>query len=115
MSTLRAVLAFSCMGIGAVFILTSVIGVFRFKFVLNRMHSAALADTCGILFFIAGLAILSGFTFTTAKLLIIIPLFWLTSPISGHLLSNLVKNTMNDEVEKNTVQKELENKSKEKN
>lgn len=113
MSELRMFLAFFFMGAGAVFTLVSVIGVFRFKFVLNRMHSSALADTCGLLFFITGLIILSGFNFTSIKLLIIVPLFWLTTPVSGHLLSNLVKNTMSEEVEKNTVQKELENKNDE--
>ncbi len=108
MSTIRIVAAIALMSIGALFTLISVIGVFRLKFVLNRMHSAALADTCGILFIIIGLVVLSGFTFMSLKLILILVIFWITSPVSGHLLSNLVKSTMNEEVEKNAVQKELE-------
>lgn len=108
MSTFRVIAAISLISIGAIFTLISVIGVFRFKFVLNRMHSAALADTCGLLFIIAGLIVMSGFTFMSLKLILVVVIFWLTSPVSGHLLSNLVKSTMEDEVDKNAVQKELE-------
>lgn len=108
MSTARIVIAIICFAIGAVFCLISVLGIFRLKFVLNRMHAAALADTGGLFFIIIGLMVLSGFTFMTLKLGLIVVAFWLTSPISGHLLSNLVKNTMGDELEKNAKQKTLE-------
>ena len=108
MSTVQIVLAGICFFIGAVFCIISVLGVFRMKFVLNRMHAAALADTCGLFFIIVGLMILSGFTFMTLKLGFIIVLFWLTSPIAGHLLSNMIKSTMENELEKNAEQKELE-------
>ncbi len=108
MSTLRAIIGIVFIGTGMVFSLLSCIGVFRLKFVLNRMHAAALADTCGLLFTIVGLCVLSGFTFMTLKLALILVVFWLTSPVSGHLLSDLIKNTMKKEVSGNTFQKELE-------
>ena len=108
MSTLRAVLGIVFIGAGMVFSLLACIGVFRLKFVLNRMHAAALADTCGLFFTILGLCILSGFTFMTLKLVLILIVFWLTSPVSGHLLSDLIKNTMKKDVSGNTFQKELE-------
>ena len=110
MEMFKAVTAIVLISVGAVFMLISVIGVFRMKFVLNRMHSAALADTCGILFIIAGLMVLSGFTFMSLKLLLILVIFWLTSPVSGHLLSNMVKSTMSDEMAENLIEKELEKK-----
>ena len=36
------------------------IGVFRFKYVLNRMHAAAMGDTLGIGFSLLGLILMSG-------------------------------------------------------
>ena len=108
MGTLRMVIAFVLLGTGMVFCLLSVIGVFRLKFVLNRMHAAALSDSCGMLFCISGLCVLSGFSFTTLKLILILVVLWMTSPVSGHLLSNLIKITMKNELKDNVVKKELE-------
>ena len=48
------------------------IGVFRFKYVLNRMHAAAMGDTLGIGFSLLGLIIMSGLNFTSLKLLFVI-------------------------------------------
>ena len=46
---------------GAAFLLTGLgifviemVGVFRFRYILNRMHAAAMGDTLGILFVIMG-------------------------------------------------------------
>ena len=108
MNTVRLVIAIICFAIGAIFCLISVLGVFRLKFALKRMHSAALADTCGLFFIVVGLMVLCGFTFMTLKLGLIVVVFWLTSPVSGHLIGNLVKNTMGEELEKNAKQKTLE-------
>lgn len=36
-----------CMAAGLVFYIIQFIGVFRFKYVLNRMHAAAIGDTLG--------------------------------------------------------------------
>ena len=108
MSTVRIVIAIVLISIGMIFILLSCIGVFRMKYALNRMHAAAIADTCGLFFCIAGLCVLSGFTFMTLKLILILVIFWLTSPISGHLISNMIKTTGKDELYKNASQKELE-------
>ena len=65
------------------------IGVFRFQYVLNRMHAAAIGDTFGIGICLLGLMILSGLNFTTLKIGLIIIFFWLASPVSSHLISRL--------------------------
>ena len=108
MSNVRIIIAIALMGIGMVFILISVFGLFRMKFALNRMHAASIADTCGLFFCIAGLCVLSGFNFTTLKMILVLVVFWLTSPISGHLISNLIKTTKKEELKKHALQKELE-------
>ncbi len=63
-----------------------VLGVYRFKYVLNRMHAAAMNDTLGILFIMLSLIVMSGFVFTSVKLLLIIMMLWLSSPVSSHLI-----------------------------
>lgn len=64
-------------------------GVFKFKYVLNRMHSAAMGDTLGIGACLLGLIILSGFNVTSLKMGMIIVFLWLASPVSSHLISRL--------------------------
>lgn len=71
---------------GLFFIISSVVGNLRFTFALNRMHAAALGDTLGLFFFIIGLCLYNGFNGTSLKMLGIIALFWLTSPVTSHLV-----------------------------
>lgn len=64
-------------------------GVFHFKYVLNRMHAAAMGDTLGISFSLVGLMIFSGWNFTTLKMALIVVFLWLASPVSSHMLAKL--------------------------
>ena len=64
-------------------------GVFKFKYVLNRMHAAAMGDTLGIGISLIGLTVLSGFNFTSLKLALVILFLWLASPVSSHLIARL--------------------------
>ena len=64
-------------------------GVFKFQYVLNRMHAAAMGDTLGIGVSLTGLMILSGFNFTSLKMALIIVFLWMASPVSSHLISRL--------------------------
>lgn len=82
--------------IGSLFILTGMVifftelyGVFHFKYVLNRMHAAAMGDTLGISACLIGLMIFSGLNFTTLKMLLVIVFLWFASPVSSHVLSRL--------------------------
>ncbi|WWR15874.1 monovalent cation/H(+) antiporter subunit G [Lachnospiraceae bacterium JLR.KK008] len=82
--------------IGACFLLTGIVifgielyGVFHYRYVLNRMHTAAIGDTLGIGVCLIGLMIISGFHFTTLKILLIIIFLWCVSPVSSHLISRL--------------------------
>lgn len=76
--------------LSGVFVMASaVFGVYRFKYVLNRMHAAAMGDTIGILLVILGLIVASGIHFTSVKLLLLIVMLWVTSPVSSHLIGRL--------------------------
>lgn len=74
---------------GLLIMCAGVIGVYRFHYVLNRMHASAMVDSMGILFAILGLMILSGFQFGTLKLVLIVVFFWLAGPVSSHMISKL--------------------------
>lgn len=74
---------------GLLIFLIEMVGVFRFKYVLNRMHAAALGDTLGIGCSLVGLMIISGFNFTSLKLLCVIVFLWFSSPTSSHLIARL--------------------------
>ncbi len=80
--------------IAAIFIVAGILvfgiatfGVFRFRYVLNRMHIAAQSDTMGLLLCLIGVMILTGFTFATLKIILIIAFFWAASPLSAHLIA----------------------------
>ena len=72
------------------------IGVFRFRYILNRMHAAAIGDTLGIGFALAGLILLNGFDFTSLKLFLVIVFLWFSSPVSSHLIARLEVTTNED-------------------
>ncbi|MBR5344996.1 MAG: monovalent cation/H(+) antiporter subunit G [Clostridia bacterium] len=76
--------------LGGLFVLvTAVLGQFRFRSALNRIHAAALVDTLGILLMLGGLILLAGWSVVSLKLVLVIAFLWLTSPVSSHLLGKL--------------------------
>lgn len=83
---IRFILGTAFLALGLVFIVSSVVGNYRFKFALNRMHSAALGDTLGLGGIVAGMCFYHGLNATTVKLLVIVALVWLTSPVASHLI-----------------------------
>ena len=92
-------------------IVCGILGVFKFKYVLNRMNAAALIDTLALLFVNCGLIIATIYRYvvsgtfnassvvTILKIFLIVAIMWLTSPISGHLISKLEYIT-NEDIEK---------------
>ena len=74
---------------GLIIFLIELYGVFHMKYVLNRMHAAAMGETLGISFSLIGLMIFSGFNFTTLKMMLIVIFLWFASPVSSHLLARL--------------------------
>lgn len=66
-----------------------IFGVFRFRYLLNRMQIAAMGDTLGISLCITGLMIANGLNFITAKMVLVIIFLWFASPVSSHMISKL--------------------------
>ena len=75
--------------LGVVVFTLEIFGLFKFKYILDRMHAAAMGDTLGIALSMMGLIVLSGFNFTSMKLALIIVFLWLASPVSSHLICRL--------------------------
>ncbi len=73
--------------LGVVTMVVSTVGIFRFKYVLNRMQAAALVDTLGILLLLAGIVVLAGWRALSAKAFLIIVFMWLASPVTSHLIA----------------------------
>ena len=55
MENVRIVAGIILIAVGLFVYITATFGLFRFHYVLNRMHAAALGDTLGILFVLLGL------------------------------------------------------------
>ncbi len=96
---LRFLLGTAFLVLGTAAFIIQILGIFKFKYVLSRMHAAGIGDTLGIGASLAGLMILSGFNFTTLKLGLILMFLWCASPVSTHLIGRL-EVTTNEELEK---------------
>lgn len=98
MEWVRFVLGVGLLGVGTAAFLLEVLGVFKFRYVLNRMHAAAMGDTLGIGASLAGLMMLSGPRFVTLKFALVLVFLWCASPVSSHLIAKLEYQT-NEEIE----------------
>jgi multicomponent Na+:H+ antiporter subunit G len=90
---LRLVLFFVLLAAGLFIQLTAVLGVNRFRFAVNRMHPAGMADTLGLLLMALAAVVYAGFGWITVKILFVVALFWITSPVCSHLIGRLVRET----------------------
>jgi len=86
---IRFVLAALLLLIGLFAILSSVIGLFRFTYVINRIHASDLIETLAVLCISLSLILMMGFDPAVLKLILIIVFIWLANPISGHLMARL--------------------------
>lgn len=84
--------------LGAGFFVVEMYGVFHMKYILNRMHAAAMGDTLGISMSLVGLMIFSGLNFTTLKMALIVIFLWCSSPVCSHLIARL-EVTTNEELD----------------
>lgn len=76
---------------GSFFFLVGVLGLLRMPDIFSRIHTTTKGDTLGIGLILMGLMILSGWTLSSLKLLIILILVWLTTPTAAHLIAKAAK------------------------
>jgi multicomponent Na+:H+ antiporter subunit G len=74
---------------GLIILTTAVIGLYKFDYVLNRMHAAAMGDTLGLMLCLLSLTVSALDVWMALKLLLIICFLWLSSPVGSHLIARL--------------------------
>ncbi|MCR5404390.1 MAG: monovalent cation/H(+) antiporter subunit G [Butyrivibrio sp.] len=99
MTTFNFILSAAFILSGILVLITGTIGIFRVKYVLGRLHCAALLDSLGLLLITSGMIIINGFSFASLKLIIILMLFWIAAPVCSHLVAALEVST-NPELKK---------------
>lgn len=71
----------------------AVLGQYRLRYSLNRVHAAGMGDTLGIMLVLLAAAVEYGLSMASLKLLLILILLWMTSPLSSHLIGQMVEIT----------------------
>lgn len=72
---------------GSAFVVTGGIGLVRLPDFYSRIHAAGVTDTLGAWLIIIGLMFSSGWSLTTAKLVMLLIFLVLTSPLTSHALA----------------------------
>ena len=78
---------------GLVIQVTALVGANRFRFAVNRLHPAGMADPLGLLLMALAAMVYAGFDAVTLKIACVVAFFWITSPICSHLIGRLVRET----------------------
>lgn len=84
---MRELFGYALIAAGLFVMLTAVVGMFRFGYVLDRMHASALADTLGAALLGAGCIVLRGLSAAAGKYALVVVFLWLTGPIMSHLIA----------------------------
>ena len=87
--TIRLLAAGLLIAAGVIAGAISVLGVFRFRFVMNRMHCAAILDTISMAGILGGLMLAKASMAFTPKLLAALVVLWVGSPIASHLVAKM--------------------------
>ena len=91
----REILGMIFIALAIVCYIIEVIGLCRFDYVLNRMHAAAIGDSLGALCAFLGAGLLMWDVFAAGKLLVMLVMIYLTSPLSSHLIARVEALTNN--------------------
>lgn len=89
MTIIRLMLMIFFIAIGLFTFGVATYGLYKFKYILNRVHVASVCDTLAPLSVLIGLMIYNGFNIFILKLFIILIFMWLTNPVSTHLVSQM--------------------------
>ena len=108
MEVIRFILGIGFIITGLLVFVVQLVGVYKFKYILNRMHAAGMGDTMGISLCLIGTMFLFGWGFTTLKIALIAVFLWFASPVSSHLIARLEVTTNENLEEYCKVQKEEE-------
>ncbi len=91
--TIRLIFAVLFLGAGLLSIGFAILGVFKFRYVMNRMHCAAVIDALSLALILIGLAFAAGDAAFFPKLALILIVQWIGSPIASHMVGRLEVDT----------------------
>jgi multicomponent Na+:H+ antiporter subunit G len=74
-------------GIGIVFMLLGVVGIFKFKSFFTRILITSKVDTVGTLTIMIGIAVMHGVSFFSAKILFLLLIILLLNPLVVHIVT----------------------------
>lgn len=72
---------------GAFFMVSGSLGILRMPDFFSRLHPAGVIDSFGAPLILLGAAVHFGFSFITAKIILLILLLLITNPTATHILS----------------------------
>ena len=101
MEILRFVLATVFLASGIIVFGVATLGLYRLKYVLNRIHASSKCDTLGGMLMLIGICIIAGFSFTTLKIIALVVFVWLTNPLAIFMIGRaevLTNPNLEDEV-----------------
>lgn len=87
MSVLIDTLSWFCLLVGGGLGVVGGVGILRFPDFFTRLHAVSVTDTLCTSLIMLGLMLQAGVSLITAKLLIIVLFFFLTSPTCSHALA----------------------------
>ena len=99
MEMIRFILGCIFIVAGLVIFAIEVYGNYRFGYVLNRMHSASIGDSFGIVLCLIGCVFFFGLSYTSLKIACVVVFLWFSSPVCSHIVAKLETET-NEELEK---------------
>ena len=86
---IRLILAAVFLALAVFIFFSEVLGFYKFKYVMNRIHAAAMGDTLGIGSVLIAVAILTGELVPILKLALILVFMFLTGPVVTHLIAGV--------------------------
>ena len=87
MSFVLEIIGFVVMVLGLILMLIGIFGIYRFKNFYARILVVSKVDTVGVITFLFGLAIRHGFSFFSGKLLLLITVILILSPLVSHMIA----------------------------
>lgn len=85
--TILDVISWACLLTGGAFGILGGLGLLRFPDFYSRLHAAGMTDTLVALLIVIGLALQSGLSLLTVKLLLILLFLLFTTPTATHALA----------------------------
>lgn len=80
-------LGYILIGLGFVFILSGLFGMFRFNSFFKRVLASSLIDSVGFITVLAGVILLKGISYFSLKIVLLLGIGLIMNPITTHIIA----------------------------